>query len=324
MTPAPDRLQSRLWRVFRIAYREMFEFASYRRRSVNAFVSPLFLVPTVVFVLRLLRLDREITANGVANAMRRILRRYYRGVSVIRGTVPSSGPVLLVGNHPGLGDLPALAVATKRRDLFAIAKKRALMRDMPGVLSRCVVIDETLSSRARAIRRIVEIAREGGAIVVYPAGSIEPDPALVGADQPILAEWPSFVDGIARRLLREGLSVPVVPVYTEGVHVVPRHFRRVAYRRSGLPHEGRAALITMASRRSRFHAVRIAFGDPIDPRIEFARDTAATGDPVTRRVRREVCELRDSAVCASVSVRRGTEPRTQLRGDRCMDSTLSA
>lgn len=317
VTPDADRLQSRLWRVFRIAYREMFEFASYRRRSVNAFVSPLFLVPTVVFVLRLLRLDREITANGVANAMGRILRRYYRGVSVIRGTVPSSGPVLLVGNHPGLGDLPALAVATKRRDLFAIAKKRALMRDMPGVLSRCVVIDETLSSRARAIRRIVEIAREGGAIVVYPAGSIEPDPALVGADHPILGDWPSFVDGIARRLLREGLSVPVVPVYTEGVHVVPRYFRRVAYRRgSGLPHEGRAALITMASRRARSHAVTIAFGDPIDPRVEFARETRQTGDPITRRVRRDICDLRDTARC---------DPETRrCVTDRGLDSILSA
>lgn len=299
----------------------MFEFASYRRRSVNVIISPLFLVPTAVFVLRLLRLDREILTDGIANAMGWILRRYYRGVSVIRGTVPSNGPVLLVGNHPGLGDLPALAVASKRRDLFAIAKKRALMRDMPGVLSRCVVIDETLSSRARAIRRIVEIAREGGSIVVYPAGSIEPDPALVGADHPILGDWPSFVDGIARRLLREGLSVPVVPVYTEGVHVVPRYLRRVAYRRrSGLPHEGRAALITMASRRSRSHAVTIAFGDPIDPRVEFARDTAAAGDPVTRRVRRDICELRNSARLASETERRGTGPGSAPRGDHRLES----
>ena len=105
--------------------------------------------------------------------------------------------------------------------------------------------------------------REGGAVVVYPAGEIESDPAVFADTPEFLREWPPVLDGIQRRLNREGLRVPVVPVYTEGVHHVPGMLRwLVGPGRSQKAREGRAALITMITRLARSRPIRVAIGEP--------------------------------------------------------------
>jgi hypothetical protein len=128
----------------------------------------------------------------------------------------------------------------------------------------------------------------GGAVVIYPAGAIEPDPAIFNGRSDFLSEWPPFVDGIVRRARREGLDVPVVPVYSEGVHHVPRGLRCLLGPASEhTVQEGRAALVTMASRLARAKPVRIVVGEPLRPDGEHD----AQSDALTRRVRRVMVEL---------------------------------
>lgn len=275
--------RSRFWRAFRIAYSEMFDFAGFESRAANAVLAPFFVVPTVLFVLRLLGLDRRLKSEGVPAAMGWILSRYYGGMQLVSGTVPARGPLLLVGNHPGLGDLPALAVAAGRRDLVAVAKQRDLMRDMHGVLDRCIIIDDSLASRAAAVRAIIEHFKHGGAVVVYPAGEIEPDPAVFNDTPEFLRDWPPVVDGILRRVQRESLSVPVVPVYTEGVHHVPALLRWLI--RPGVSEkarEGRAALITMITRLARTAPIRLAVGDPLHADASIRPPARRSATPAIR------------------------------------------
>ena len=317
----PTLPPSRLWRALRIAYDEMFDFAAFDSRTANAVLAPLFVLPTVFFVLRLMRFDRRLKRDGVPPAMEWVLSRYYGGMHLVAGKVPAYGPVLLVGNHPGLGDLPALAVAAGRYDLVAVAKRRALMEDMDGVLGRCIVIDDSLASRAAAIRSIVKTFREGGAVVVYPAGEIESDPAVFADAPEFLREWPAVLDGIQRRLSREGLRVPVVPVYTEGVHHVPGMLRwLVGPGRSLKAREGRAALITMITRLARSRPIRVAVGEPqyADTASDSAgpRTLTASIRAALHELERQVAPLRPGAAVrcpdssAKASARRSVYPLT--------------
>lgn len=281
--------RSRLWRALGIAYREMFDFAGFETRSANAVLAPLFVLPTVFFVLRLMEFDRRLKRDGVPPAMGWVLSRYYGGMSLIAGMVPPSGPVLLAGNHPGLGDLPALSVAAGRYDLVAVAKRRELTEEMSGVLGRCIVIDDSLRSRAEAVRSIVRTLRAGGAVVVYPAGEIERDPSVFTTASEFLGKWPPVLDAIHRRLEREGLRVPVVPVYTEGVHHVPPVLRRLVHAgRTQKSREGRAALSTMITRRARRYPVRIAVGEAV---YLEASQQAAQPRSITTMIRAALMEL---------------------------------
>lgn len=261
----------------------MFGFAGFRSPLANALVAPFFLLPSALFVIRIMELDRRLLRDDLTRAMGWILTRYYGGVQLVTGSPPVEGPALLVGNHPGLGDLPATVVAIGRDDVVPVAKRRELMSDMEGVLDRCILIDERLSSRARALREIINRLREGGIVVIYPAGDIERDPAVFGGEE-FLHPWLPFADGVANRLVREGISVPIVPVYCEGVHVVPRSLRRLL-RPPATPQaaEGRAALITMMLRVSRSRSIRLAFGPTLQP--------AEASGSVTERVQQELRRL---------------------------------
>lgn len=282
----------------------MFDFAGMRSRAANAIIAPLFILPTVAFVVRLLGLDRRLARQEVVGGMSWVLRRYYAGVRHVCGAVPPKGPVLLVGNHPGLGDLPALAVVGGRDDLRAVAKERALMADMHGVLGRCVLINESLASRAKAVRRVIDAFRRGEAVVVYPGSDIEPDPAVFGDQSDFLAPWEPYIDTIIRRAARAGLTVPVVPVYTEGVHSVPRSLRWLVPPTLGTKaREGRAALITMMTRLARSRPVVVAVGRPITlgSRSSSRGSRAADDADLTAAARAELYRLRDSVRSAEPS-----------------------
>ncbi|MFP4114886.1 MAG: lysophospholipid acyltransferase family protein [Spirochaetota bacterium] len=287
-------MRSRLVRAIGVSYSEMFTFARLRNAALEALAAPFFVIPAAVFVLRLLGLDRRLRRSSLVEAMTWVLRTYYGGVSLLRGYAPGSGPVLFVGNHPGLGDLPAMIVAAGRDDVFAVAKERALTAEMPGILERCILINDSLASRAAAMRGVIGTLRDGHAVVIYPAGAIESDPALPGVGEKYLRDWPPFVDGIARRARRENVPFTIVPVYAEGVHRVPSLYRRLLGSPSDrATSEGRAALLTMMTRASRTSPVRVAFGEPIavNPRDAIR----AIEIDLTTEVRRAIRELAESA-----------------------------
>lgn len=279
-------MNSRVLRAARISYREMFEFVQVRSVLLRALLAPLFLVPSFRFALHIAGLDRRIRRSGVVPAMAWVLRRYYGGVQQIGEPIPRHGAVLLVGNHPGLGDLPALAVTAGRADLTVVVKKRALMADMTGILSRCIVIDESLRSRADAVRAILSRLREGSAVVIYPAGEIEPDPALLPKSAEFLREWSTALDGIVTRLARENLHVPVIPVYTEGVHYAPSgiHFL-LSSRGATDSFERRAAVLTLGTRLARFRRIRTVAGGPVTPAALLATPYRSPSDQLRDRFR---------------------------------------
>lgn len=269
----------------------MFSFAKLRSRAAGVALAPLFLLPTVSFVLRIVGLDRRLRTQGMLAGMQWILSRYYRGVTCVSGAVPPAGPALLVGNHPGLGDLPALAVASGREDVYVVAKRRNLMADMRGVLSRCILIDDSLSSRAGAVRVVIEKIESGGVVVIFPAGEIETDSMLLDAGADFLSWWPPVVDGIVRRLRRQGLAAPIIPVYTEGVIGVPALYMRLLPAAAEAPvRQGRAALVTMMTRLARTRTVRVAFGAPVAIPEDYDGDRGST--ILTRLVRESLSELR--------------------------------
>ncbi len=251
-------MYGRVTRAFLIAYREMFSFAKLRHPSGGAMLAPFFVLPALVFSYSLIRLDRRISRKGLTAGMRWILSRYYAGVSGVRTAELPVGPIIFAGNHPGLGDLPALCSLIERDDILILAKDRSLTREMRGILSHCIVIDESLRSRARAIQQIMEALGQGKAVVLYPAGEIEPDPAVTPRGVPILRSWEPVIDALATRIRKHHLRVPVVPVYTEGVHDVPALFGCLLGSES--TRASRAAIITMMSRAFRRRKITVSTG----------------------------------------------------------------
>ena len=168
------------------------------------------------FVADLTEMDAAIARGGLAAAADVVLSRY-AGTVTIRGAerVPPSGPLVVVANHAGTVDAPALwRLLAARDDLRIIALDRHLLRVLPHLASRLLFVKGEAHERTGLVRRVADHLRSGGAVLTYPAGKIEPDPMLrLGDALTSLATWGNGAELLAR--LVPGAAV--LPVAVSGV-----------------------------------------------------------------------------------------------------------
>lgn len=206
--------------------------------------------------------DRGLSAGGEW-ALERMARSFeFRG----RERVPRTGPLLLVSNHPGLADAVALFAAVPRDDLRVVAAERALLRELPNTSGRLITVPDGVSAngRLRAVREVARHLRGGGAVLTFPGGRIEPDPALLPGAADALAHWSDSVELFARL----APDLVVVPAVVSGV-VSPTALRLpvTRLRRERRDREWLAATLQMlAPALRRGVRVRVEFGASIFPR----------------------------------------------------------
>ncbi len=212
------------------------------------------------------------------------LERMAREV-VVEGAegVPGEGALLVVSNHPGLADAVALFAAMPRGDLRVIAAERPFLAALPNTSEALISVSDDPNGRSRAVRTAARHLRSGGAVITFPGGKIEPDPAVLPGAAAALADWSGSVDLFAR--LVPGLTV--VPAVVSGV-ISPSALRNpVALVRRG-PRDRRwlSATLQMLLPALRDVTTRVGFGPPL---------RAGGGVPVSRRTVEEARRLIEAA-----------------------------
>ncbi len=195
-----------------------------------------------------------------------------------RENVPDEGPLLLVSNHPGLADAVALFAASPREDLRVVAAKRPLLECLPNTSRRLISVTGDPASRLGVVRAASRHLRSGGAVLTFPGGRIEPDPAILPGAIEALGYWSQSVNLFAR--LTPGLTV--VPVVVSGV-ISSAALRNpiVHLRRRRRDQEWLAATLQMLVPALRNVSVQVEFGRPIP-----AGESSRVGDAVLDEARR--------------------------------------
>jgi hypothetical protein len=158
--------------------------------------------------------DRVLGERGPREGARWILPRLGTQLNVVGAEhVPSSGPVLITCNHPGLTDALAIFASIERTDLRTVAADYPLLRNLPGIRPHLIFVPRGAGDRLQVVRAIVHHLRSGGAILLMPAGRIEPDPAVLPGAPESLENWSASVGTIVR--LAQGTCV--VPTLVSGV-----------------------------------------------------------------------------------------------------------
>jgi hypothetical protein len=171
--------------------------------------------------------------------------------------VPPNGPLLIVANHPGLSDTTALFAAIERPDLRVVATDRLFLRALTFTSRYLLYIDQSASSRFGAVRAATRHLRGGGAVLTFPAGRIEPDPAVLDGAEQSLDSWSNSIEALAR--LAPGITI--VPAMVGGV-LSPAALKHplTALRRSAQDRQWLAALLQIQLRSLQGVTVRVAFG----------------------------------------------------------------
>jgi putative hemolysin len=244
--------------------------------------------------------------------------------------VPAKGPLVVVANHP-FGGLDGLVLAAMlqrvRPDVKVLANR--LLRVIPELRDSMLFVDpfggpDAAARNVAAMRGALKWVREGGALVVFPAGEVSSLNRRTGevADIP----W----SPVAARLIRATWAT-VLPVFFHGQN-------SWLFQAAGLIHPRlRTALLPRELLRQRGRRIAVTIGRPIPPQKLAAIESddelatylrvrtyvmASRARPASQRVKRQkaqrveqpIAPPEPSGLLAAVIARLPTEDRLASSG----------
>lgn len=184
----------------------------------------LFSLPSKPLARALSRFNQHIQPFGLDKAARFALRELGARLSILPPEVrlPKNKALLVVSNHPGAYDALALMAALGRPDLMILAADRTFLRALSAMEPHFIFFpleaeDNPRSlARVSALRKAIRHLNAGGAVLHFPAGRIEPDPAFLKNGEDILSFWKPGAGILARAAAAAGGELCVAVV--SGVH----------------------------------------------------------------------------------------------------------
>jgi len=175
--------------------------------------------PVGLFAGRLARLDAGIDRLGLVQASRWGLSQWTTGLQVEgRAHLPGHGPLLIVCNHPGMVDALAVLAQLSGHDTRLLVAERPLLGAMPALCKHLITTPDSGTRRSHAMRLAARHLRAGHTLLTFPAGQIEPDPAVRLPDAlASLSSWSASTACLARWV--PGLTI--LPMAVTGV-LAPR------------------------------------------------------------------------------------------------------
>lgn len=217
--------------------------------------------PARRFALQVLEYDELVGRVGLQRAGDWLTRQLAPDLLCENAALlPPTGPLLIVANHPGLYDTMALLGAIARPDLRVVAADRPFLHLLPQTTRHLISVTPDAAGRMAALRASARHLRSGGAVLLFPSGRIEPDPALMAGAVAALDSWSESIALFGRLTPR----LTILPAVVSDV-LAPAALEHplVALRRAPEDRHLLAATLQLAFPHLQRNPVRVAFGRPI-------------------------------------------------------------
>ena len=152
--------------------------------GLSRLVTPLIRPPVSRFANFAEDFESDTDRLGFRDASRKHIVNYVQDIDTSSlSELPEEGPLLLASNHPGTYDFLMLASLLPRDDLKIVASNVSLVRQLPATVDHFIFIaSESVVgdsySRMSALRESLRHLKQGGALLTFPSGRLDPDPAL--------------------------------------------------------------------------------------------------------------------------------------------------
>ena len=160
-----------------------------------------------------LGLDQEIAQQGSMAGMRWLLPHFVAGCEA-RGEdfIPETGPLLIVSNHPASYDGMVISAYVSRPDYKIIIGEIQPYRYLPHI-SRHVIFSPPVKNtfgRMQTVRNAIQHLKSGGALLIFPRGGIEPDPAFMPDPDAEFSRWSRSLEIFLQRVPQTRVLVTIV------------------------------------------------------------------------------------------------------------------
>ncbi len=140
--------------------------------------------------------DQDAVQYGFSAAMGNALQVFIHKVTA-RGqeTIPTTGALLVLSNHPGTYDSLIISSTLRRDDLCILSGDIPFLKKLPHVHKHFFfTAEQDQNIRMVAARQAIRHLQAGGALLLYGFGHIDPDPAVYDNASSAIDKWSPSID----------------------------------------------------------------------------------------------------------------------------------
>lgn len=187
------------------------DFADSRNKWIRTILEPLVWFSAHRFAGMAADLDNNIRLYGLRQALAKFVAPFVRDVEIDgREHIPHDGPLLIVSNHPGAMDSIAIGANLPRDDLNVVATSFPLLRRLPSASQRIIFVDPHAPTNLAGVRSTIRHLEDGGAVLIFPSGRVEPDPAILPSARLALQYWSPSIELFLRKVPETQVMVTIV------------------------------------------------------------------------------------------------------------------
>ena len=232
-----------------------------------------FYKPALRFAEIMMEFDLAIKSHGLVQASQLTQNLFVRDIRVFGLDHLPDSAFLALSNHPGVTDTLSLFCALNRPDLKIIALERPFLKTLPNMSKHLFYLKEDVASRISLVRQVATCLRAGGAVLTFPAGQIEPDPAIYEGAANSLTIWTDSV-GAFIRMAPETVVLPVLVRHVIWEKTAKHPLLKLRKTRDEKEKLAAALqLLAMVMWNNRPVTVTVQIGRPIDPKQPGITDT---------------------------------------------------
>jgi hypothetical protein len=180
---------------------------SWARRTIG----PLFRLPTHRFAQVACTFDRNVAEFGFREAARRILPVFAQTFEAHNvENIPQQGPLLITSNHPGTCDSLVIAASIPRPDLKIVATGVPFVQGLRNAAENLIYTTHDVHERMMVVRSAIRHLQDGGALLIFPTGTIDPDPALSPEAAYDLGKWSPSIEVMLRHVPQTRVLLTIV------------------------------------------------------------------------------------------------------------------
>lgn len=156
-------------------------------------------------------LDESVSRFGFPEASRQLLPRFIKNTEIVgQEHIPHDGPVLIISNHPGTLDGLLIASRLHRSDLKIVVTEYPFYQALSKLKDNFIFTTNAWNDKVSAIRQSIRQLQEGGALLIFPRGILEPDPAVMAGAETTISEWSPSIELFLKKVPETRLVTTIV------------------------------------------------------------------------------------------------------------------
>ena len=168
----------------------------------RSLINPLVHLPVNHFSRLIADFDSSVKEYGFVIASNQLLQKLtHEVVADGQELIPAEGPLIIASNHPGAYDGFAIISKLPRDDFRLMVSGIPFFENLPNASRNLIFVTHDTTDRMEVIRKSIHHLTNGGSLLIFPSGRLDPDPSI----------FPDAAEGLKRWSRSVNLFIDRVP-----------------------------------------------------------------------------------------------------------------